>query len=336
VDDYYTRLFNRQGEDFTGGDGTYSVELPDGSTAWIFGDTFLGGVNPDGSRTRKVPMYIRNSVVIEDGVSFRTLYSSLNGVEASFVVHPLVLNSEGGLTPDSVWFWPGDAYVENNQMYLFLSEFTQADTGMWGFQWESTWLSVHDLPGMEQKEIYELPQGGESDVHLGHAVYPGKDYTYVYGAKDGKPHAARYPAGNPRGRWEYFTGSDWSADPESMEPMTDYAGSEQFSIFKYEGVYVMINQEGFLSNKIYSFTSETPYGPWNNKTMVYQTPIPDTSDNLFTYNALAHPHLTENGHLLLSYNMNTMVLEDHFRSADIYRPRFIRVPAGIILPESGK
>lgn len=330
VDEYYTSLFDREEEGFTGGDGTYSVELPDGSTAWIFGDTFLGGVNKDGSRTRQVPMYIRNSVVIQEGDSLKTLHSMLDGLEASFVVHPSVLNEEGELTPDSVWFWPGDAYIENGDMYFFLSEFIQADTGMWGFQWEETWLAVYDLPEMEQKEIIRLPQGKESGVHLGHAVYPEDEYIYVYGAKGGKPHVARYPAGNFRAKWEYFNGSEWSDEPEDIKPMTDYSGSEQFSVFEYGDLYVMVSQAGNLSDEIYSFTADTPYGPWENKTMLYKTPIPDTTKNLFTYNAVAHPHLIENGELLISYNMNSKELADHFKNADIYRPRFIRVPLGII------
>ena len=43
-DTYFTNLFIRDCCGFTGGDGTYSVLLPDGRTVWIFGDTFLGTV----------------------------------------------------------------------------------------------------------------------------------------------------------------------------------------------------------------------------------------------------------------------------------------------------
>ena len=49
---YFTSLFIRDCCGFTGGDGTYSVLLPDGRTVWIFGDTFLGTVNPDLTRKR--------------------------------------------------------------------------------------------------------------------------------------------------------------------------------------------------------------------------------------------------------------------------------------------
>ena len=41
----------READGFTGGDGVYSVPLPDGRTAWFFGDSFIGGVREDGSRS---------------------------------------------------------------------------------------------------------------------------------------------------------------------------------------------------------------------------------------------------------------------------------------------
>src|SRR5207244_1521048 len=37
--------YGNTGEGWTGADGTYSVPLPDGRTAWLFSDTFLGPVN---------------------------------------------------------------------------------------------------------------------------------------------------------------------------------------------------------------------------------------------------------------------------------------------------
>ncbi|MEE4608513.1 MAG: DUF5005 domain-containing protein, partial [Desulfobacteraceae bacterium] len=49
-DPFFNRLFARTGGGWTGGDGTLSVPLGDGRTLWLFGDSFLGKVNPDGSR----------------------------------------------------------------------------------------------------------------------------------------------------------------------------------------------------------------------------------------------------------------------------------------------
>jgi hypothetical protein len=49
---------------WTGGDSTASVPMSDGTTVWLFSDTMLGTVNPDGSRDRATPM-IRNCVMTQ-------------------------------------------------------------------------------------------------------------------------------------------------------------------------------------------------------------------------------------------------------------------------------
>ncbi len=107
--------------------------------------------------------------------------------------------------------------------------------------------------------------------------------------------------------------------------MVDFMGSEQFSIFKQENKFIYLSQCGHLSTEVYSFTSNTPYGPWENKKLLFNTPVDSLNSDLFTYNALAHPQLIENNKILISYNTNSMELKDHFTNANIYKPRFMRV-----------
>src|SRR3569833_297363 len=56
----------------SGADGTSSVPLPDGRTAWVFSDTYLGPVNADGSRENGVG-FVRNSLVVQDGDRLTTV-----------------------------------------------------------------------------------------------------------------------------------------------------------------------------------------------------------------------------------------------------------------------
>src|SRR4051812_40307123 len=56
--------YSDTGKGWTGADSTYSVPLPGGRTAWVFSDTFLGPVNPDGSRPTTTP-FVNNSFVIQ-------------------------------------------------------------------------------------------------------------------------------------------------------------------------------------------------------------------------------------------------------------------------------
>lgn len=65
ADSRHTAEFARYGDDntrvddWTGGDGTHSVRLPDGRTLWLFSDTFLDRIqpppNPQGERHRWRP-----------------------------------------------------------------------------------------------------------------------------------------------------------------------------------------------------------------------------------------------------------------------------------------
>ncbi|GAB4000695.1 hypothetical protein GCM10029992_33440 [Glycomyces albus] len=50
---------------WTGADSAYSVDLPDGSTAWIYSDTFLGEVDEGHGRPADSP-FIHNSIIVDD------------------------------------------------------------------------------------------------------------------------------------------------------------------------------------------------------------------------------------------------------------------------------
>ena len=332
-DTFFTEMFNRDCCGYTGGDGTISILLPDGRIVWLFGDTFLGTVNPDHTRPKMTPIFIRNSVVIQDGDSVITLHQGSLEKPASFALPPPEMTGGQRVSEDSVWFWPNNGFVEDNKLKLFLSGIMQADTGMWGFRWMGTWLASYSLPDITEEEIAPLSYSFENEIHYGIAILQEKGYTYVYGKKDDKPHVARFKSGDVTGPWEFYTGDDWSSNPTESGPMSDIDVSEQFSVIKSKNKYVLISQTGaFLSPDIYSFTSDKPYTGWDQKTLLYTTPIPETNKNLFTYNAMAHPQFIKDGMLLISYNTNSFVLEDHFRDADIYRPRFIRVPMKLIIP----
>lgn len=331
-DTFFTELFNRDCCGFTGGDGTMSVLLPDGRTVWIFGDTFLGTVNPDNTREKTTPIFIRNSIVVQDDDAVITLHQGTSENPVSFVVPPPEVPGGQRVSEDSVWFWPCDGFIENNKLKLFLSGIIQADTGMWGFRWTGTWLATYSLPDIKEEEIIPIPYSLENKVHYGNAILEERDYTYVYGGKDSKPHVARFETGDVTGPWEFYTGTAWSSDPVESGPMSDLDISEQFSVMKIKNKYVLVTQTGYvLSPEIYSFISDRPYGTWSGKTLLYRTPIPEGNKNLFTYNAMAHPQFIKDGKLLISYNTNSFVLEDHFRDADIYRPRFIWVPLKLII-----
>lgn len=330
LDKEYNQKFEMYDPGFTGGDATYSVDLPDGRTVWIFGDTFIGPVTPELSREKTDPMYIRNCFVVQDGDQMITRHLGKPEEFKSMII-PQEVTELDTLNERDVWYWPGDAFVSNDTLKLFLSKFHQADTGMWGFKFIETELVEFLLPEIKQVKISKIGYTKDPEIHYGHAVCETDDFLYIYGRGNGQLYAARAAWDDVVSSWEFFNGVGWSSNPADAKPMADMEGSEQFSVFELNDQYVLLTQLGSLSKEVISLVSQTPYGPWQNKKSLFHTPIPFDNKELFTYNAMAHPQFTENDELLVSYNTNSFQLADHFVNAAIYRPRFVRVPITMVL-----
>ncbi len=332
IDQYFTDFFARDCCGVTGADGFYSVALPDDRTVWIFGDSFLGTVNPDGSREKRTPVFIRNAMAVQDGDSLKSLYNVIDGWESSLVIPPNAVKGTE-FSEDSLWYWPGDGFVENNKLKVFMTGFYQADTGNWGFRWTNANIAIFSLPDLKLENINHFNYPGEVEIHWGHAVCDDDpDFTYIYGAGDKYPYVARAPKGNILANWEFYTGNTWVSDSRLAKPMTSFKGSEQFSVIKLNGKYVMLTQSGdFLASSLYSVTSDLPYTGWDNKKELWKLqPIVPAKD-LFAYNPVAHPQFIKNNELLVSYCVNSFSLDDLFEDANKYRPVFIRVPISEIL-----
>jgi len=334
IDYKFTDFFARNCCGVTGADGFYSVPLPDGRVVWIFGDTFLGTVNPDGSREKGLPVFIRNAFAVQDGDSLRTLYNVIGGWESSLVIPPgAVKGSE--FSEDSLWYWPGDGFIENGKLKVFMTSFYQAEQGNWGFRWVAANLATFSLPDIKLEKIDHFDYPNEVEIHWGHAICDeAPDYTYIYGAGDKYPYVARAPKGNISKTWEFYNGNEWVANSYEAKPMTDFKGSEQFSVIKLGDKYVLLTQSGdFLASSLYAVTSDLPYKGWANKKELYKLQPLKPAKDLFAYNPVAHPYFLENNELLVSYCVNSFNLNDLFEDAEKYRPVFIRLPIDLILDD---
>ena len=96
----------------------------------------------------------------------------------------------------------------------------------------------------------------------------------------------------------------------------------EFSVHRTQsGAYVYIsNAEGGMTDRIVARKAPSPAGPWSKPTPVKQ--LPKHHKNVFYYNGKAHPELSREGKILISYNVNTSDLKQVVEDADIYRPRF--------------
>ena len=315
-DPAFDRLFTRFGGGWTGGDGTYSIGLPDGRTLWMFGDTFLGRVNPDRTRPADSPL-INNCFVIQDRESLKTLY----GGSAD---SPLAL-----MTPtDGVgWYWPADGTVEGDVVRVFFRRFRRTGPDPWQYAWVGTDLAGFSLPNLANATL--SPLKFSSEVMYGSSILEAEGMTYIFGTEDlGErkyAHVARAAAGQLTGQWEFYTGSGWSTDARLSARILDGVAN-QFSVLEVRGRFLLLTVDTHtpFSNLLVAYLSHRPWGPWQGPVAVY-TP-PEAVGDVVAYNAFAHPEFTHGDRLLVSYNLNAVSdFNIPYRDADAYRPRFIRV-----------
>lgn len=329
-DSTFNQLFTRSGGGFTGGDGTYSVLLPDGRTVWIFGDTFLGTVKEDSTRDKMEPIYIRNSFVVQNGEELVTITSGTKKKRTTLISPPEGISLN--IPEDSVWYWPGDGLIEDGSLKLFVSKFHQFGEGMWDFAWLGGAVATFSLPDLTQTDLDTIPSFKLNGIHFGHAIIEDDVHTYIYGLRKGKAYGARAKKGEITGSWQYYSSGNWIDEAEKATPVLDVTASEQFSVLYHKNSFYLISQLGELSPEVWAFKSDKPYG-WQkeNGKRIYSINLPFNNPNLFVYNALVHPQfIDEQGRILLSYNTNSHRLQDHFDNAHIYKPRFVRIPLKIL------
>ncbi len=304
----FNHLFTRY-SGWTGGDATYSIPLPDGRILWIFGDSFIGAVNADRSRPQQ-GLY-RNAFVVQDGEELTTL----SGGSTAFM-EP----KESGW-----WYWPGHGYAHDDTLQVVMYGFKATGGGAWDFDYASLDVATFSLP--EIKLLSVERKFTDPSTNYGAAIMEKDGYLYVYGMeKQGLSkflHTARVKGKDLNGQWEYFTGTDWSDNPE--ESVRHFAHvSDEFCVFEYKGRYYLLTQHHILGGEIYIYDSDNPVNGFANQRIVYCTPQTDKPD-LITYNAFAHLQFSSNGELLVSYNVNSQNFNDLFSDADKYRPYFVRI-----------
>ena len=319
VNDELTQKFGEYGDTagrWTGADSAYSVKLPGGKIAWIYSDTFLGTVNPDHSRPMDSP-FIHNSIIVDDHGTLTTYTGGTADAPESLV------HVEGGDEAQN-WYWFGDATVEGKHLRVMLLEFEKTGPGNFDFAFAGTAIASFSLKDMAFEGITALPESG---VQWASAIYEDGKYTYVYGVEDLQAqkfaHLARVRSGQlTTSAWEYLGESGWVSDPTASKRILEGVANE-FSVTKFQGRYTLVTGDAteILSSKIVMYRSTSLEGPFEGKTVLYSTP--ETSGNVFTYNAKAHPELG-NGHTLnISYNVNSFDTNDVYLDVDNYRPVYV-------------
>ncbi|MGW7686965.1 galactose-binding domain-containing protein [Kribbella sp. NPDC054772] len=336
--DEWTQLFDRR-SGWIGADGIYSVPLdgrdglgsatPGSRTAFIFSDTRIGTVDP-GDLTYDQTGFINNSSAVLTG-------NRPDPGRATFVI------PENGAFGNG--FWMNDGIAIGDTLYAT------------GFAPDSDWNAARvdliavpivdgapDYSAVHRTENFGLlVRNSTYIVMFGVGIMPGTDgFVYVYGYRNTLAGGQKdlVVARVPRDQfaditaWRFWSGTAWS--PDITVSVQDSAVlhadvSTELSVTpiprgRYAGKYLLVYLRNVNSTGLEYAVGSSPVGPFAPGVRFYNCPEPyvyesQTEGGTYCYNAKAHPSLSEDGRLLVSYNVNRLGSDP--LTTEIYRPRFV-------------
>ncbi|MHC4380677.1 MAG: DUF4185 domain-containing protein [Planctomycetota bacterium] len=338
---------------WTGADGIFALPLdgndrPGGldrtSTFFVFSDTFIGDVNSAGERIGA--QLVNNTAGLlkrgEFAQGAQYVWDASGANPAALVVPDTPMAQ-----PDD-WYWFSDGIVLGDEIHVLAARMRSAP-GAPGFGFARAGMALitfpkdgpYTLDAITQVDApLALPENqARGPVFFGAGIMantaaagaPHPDgWIYIYGSQE-DPFVKKLLVARvlPQdftdfAAWRFWDGSAWVSDIRQAAEATDRISNELSVTPTPDGRYALIFSLDTLSNKVAMKLADTPWGPFGNSIILWDIQLP-SSPSVFTYNAKAHPHLSEPGELLISWNINAWDFWDHFRFADIYRPRFIKL-----------
>lgn len=336
IDSTFDGYVTQNGPGWTGGDGTYSLVLPDGTNLFMWSDSYIGTVDPT-TRLRKNSLFTaHNSLTI------------LNQTTGSWttVGYPPSTTSYFVPSNTSDWFWVGYGWVTQPspgtyKINIMLLEWTGR------FQLVGHSVATLSWPSLSIDSITPV-SGLDTSLEWGTKILQVGKYYYIYGLKDPgtddkTPYVARTTSLNNMtnaSTWQFWnqTQKTWLSGESNATAMPGVmAVTPEYSVdqmtYNASTFYLMVGMDPLnppypLWDAVTTWYACSPHGPWSYKTTVYITPEAGangcSTGTLFTYNPKAHIEFTNSNGILVSYNVNANEGKDLVCAND-YMPRFIRV-----------
>ena len=257
--DEYTVL-NHHDEVWQGGDGAKSVVLPDGRTLWLFGDTGVGKVNPDGSLPASGWSIVRGTGILQQGAC------------ADPIVRPDDPAHAAALIPHATadeFYWPDSAFVDPSGTTLWvIAKDVKVDPSQpWGFSIPGQVAAKFSLPDLTFQSITPMPKSALANAEWA-LPYAEGGYVYLYSDNGFSHYVTRFSASDanwPSGvGWKYYNGGSatdgWSTkESDGVSMSFDSAAIGLMYAVKTPTGYATVSQ---FFDKITSWKGPSPVGPW--------------------------------------------------------------------------
>lgn len=356
----WTNLFYRN-QDWFGGDGVFSIPLngkeytkamPNDSVLFLFSDTLIKLRGPIKNNQLKEEDYkmIHNSIGLmrgsepSNGIVYHWKNTTSN--EPKSVFSPI--NSSDS---SASYFWLGDGFVNTDgdgKLYIFAYEIVDLDTDdIFNFEQIGVSILVIDYPyAFPYTDVREIKtdlmvplSGMHGKTTFGNAILvntssadaPHPDgYIYIYGCigfDKGLVVARVKPSDFAKtNSWSFWNGTAWQPQLTDAKPVTKHTANELSVSPLKNGKYILVTQENGVDPHVSVKVANSPIGPFYPAKSIWQCSEVREDIDYFAYNAKAHPSLSSNEELLISYHVNSFdFFEDILHDAHLYRPRFLNL-----------
>lgn len=305
-DHLYDALFTRS-LGWNGGDGVYTVALPDGSVFWEFNDSFYGVVDPE-TRTRKDSSFPRNSIMVQTaengfpGEKDSNLIWLADYIQTSdpaapgyykartHLDHPLAKNFNGDGIAQDYLYWAGDGTVVNGKLQFLWNSGNSNDN--------RTALAIYSLDGKPGDPGYLKLESVDHNFLLhnpygyGRTLMEDEDgHIYLYSSIGNgsflsqDPIVARTTSADLTSEWEYYVPDEegemyWKKGyPSELEARNSGIAPGEGAydlpwVFKKGDWYYMCAQAYPLGAEMRILRSEHPWGPFKNHKTLIKFPNP--------------------------------------------------------------
>ncbi|TAH68297.1 MAG: DUF4185 domain-containing protein [Anaerolineaceae bacterium] len=362
-DDEWTELFARR-DGWAGGDGIYSIPL-DGKdnipnhvhTMFTFGDTLIGNAENYCGRRSEDTFMINNSICVLkngepkiDNISFHWQKDAMGNNQSALIPDRNIFSDYSKDT----FFWVQDGVVVDNTYYSFPYIVRDEPSNPEGFGFAIEGVAMLSIKTDGEKlywtdakqQEFKLFHTYEDNSMLlfGGAVFNNTKeagalnpdgYIYIYGHRSVFFTKNLYVCRVKRteiadiSSYKFWNGQAWADYIKDAEPIAENVSCELSISYitgkLNNGKLIMIFQEYANSPMISYRIGESPVGPFSEITKLYNCPEPEEGRSIYAYNAKAHPHLSGDDELLISYNVNACNMDMNMAHSEIYSPRFLRL-----------
>lgn len=342
----WNAIFYRKSK-WLGADGIFAIPLngkenvpadKNSENLLIFSDTVIGEISDSTLQAGAVIInnsvtYLKGTAPWNDHINFQ--WNTTNPQKAAALFTPKTSTAKPG-----DYYWLGDGFLntQNDSIYVFAHRMHNMDPkDDWSFREMATDLIAFpksSRPPFTDQRAIETPLHVQ-DNNFGAGIFVNTKtsgvknpdgYIYVYGNQKGLI-AARVKPGDFEhfNMWRFWDGQDWNADSKKVKTVADSVSNELSVTALPDGRYALVFTLGGMSPTVGMRLGKTPYGPFGPVIKIYEGREMQRRNHI-SYNAKAHPSLSSQGELLISYNVNAFDFWNELKaSPNLYRPRFIRL-----------